>query len=111
MEPHQLENPMKIKIQSDWAIGVSSELKDFGYTMDNEKFIGETFFVFISNDYGVFSHNHRFDGTKQEFDDEGWVYFPDIRKDAKDKALLLADNIMAKGEFDITNWEYRPHYR
>lgn len=99
-----------MQIHSSWTLGVSSDLMDFGPTMDGERFIGETYFVVVSTLDGTFIHGARFDGARQALDEEGWVFYRDLRQEAIAEANALADKIKAKGEIDPYYWEFRPHY-
>lgn len=99
-----------MKIHPTWTVGIASELMDFGATMDGERFIAETYYVFISTMDGNFIHGARFDGSKQCLDEEGWVYYPDLRDIARAEAKALQDKIMDKGEIDPYFWDFRPHY-
>ena len=108
MTTHSAEVIMNI--HSTWTVGIASEAYDAGWTEDGEKYIAETFFVFIETLDGVFTHGARFDGTKQMLDDEGWLYYPDLRDVAREQAQILADKIISKGEIDAHYWDFRPHY-
>lgn len=99
-----------MKIHSSWTVGIASDLMDFGATMDGERFIGETYFVYVSTLDGTFIHGARFDGSKQTLDEEGWVFYPDLRQEAKAEATALALKIKEKGEIDPYYWDFRPHY-
>ena len=100
-----------MKIHSSWTVDFDSDLYEAGWTEDGEKFIAETYYVFINTPDGVFRHGARFDGTVQKISVDSWeIYYPDLREKAKADVQALVDKIIAKGEIDPHYWDFRPHY-
>jgi len=96
-----------------YSVDVVSDLKDYGTRDDGSSFIGEEFYVVISNVDGVrWVHNQRFDGVKVEYDDEvGENYFLDIRPQARGICESIVRRINDRKKIDTEFWtEGRPAY-
>jgi hypothetical protein len=82
----------------------TSDLKDYGYTEDGEKFIGEVFSVFVENQRGDrWVHALRFDGVKKEHWEEGIAYLDD-RSKARSMCALMVERIQMAGKIDLRFW-------
>jgi hypothetical protein len=87
-------------MQVYWA----SDLKDYGYTEDGEKFIGYVYFVEVENARGDrWRLNRTFDGVKPEQWEEGIAYV-----DVRDLAIARCDALVAAirqtGSIDLAHW-------
>lgn len=89
----------------------ASDLKDYGYTEDGEKFIGEVFFVEVENKRGDrWRHRTRFDGVRKEQWEEGIVYM-DNRPEARAQCERMVAAIQRTGKIDTQHWyQSRPAY-
>lgn len=82
----------------------SSDLKDYGYTEDGEKFIGECFFVYVENQRGDrWCHALSFDGVKVEQGEDGTL-FRDTRPKARAMCELMVERIQKAGVIDLRFW-------
>jgi len=82
----------------------ASDLKDYGYTEDGEKFIGEVFFVEVENERGDrWRHRHTFDGVRKEQWEEGVVYM-DNRHSARTQCGLLVADVQRRGAINLDHW-------
>lgn len=82
----------------------ASDLKDYGYTEDGEKFIGEVFFVEVRNKRGdCWRHRKLVDGVRKEQWEEGVVYM-DARTEARAQCEVLVAAIQRKGTIDTQHW-------
>jgi len=89
---------------------VGSSLYHAGRTMDGEQFIAECYTVILSNARGrqfIFEVTHP--GAKRWIDEEGDIYFSDIRKqayaEAQDLANAINDAIAVSPRIDADNWQ------
>lgn len=95
---------------------VSSSLYCAGRTMDGEQYIAECYAVILSNARGrQFMFHVTRPGAKQLVDEEGDIYFSDIRKqahaEAQDFADAVNDVISVSPLLDATHWhEIDPVY-
>jgi hypothetical protein len=76
---------------------VTSDLYDAGRDCDGHPFIAEQYYVLIENERGTrFRHVATWNGTQRLVCDEtGDPCFPDLREEARGKALRLADRVNA----------------
>ena len=82
----------------------SSDLKDYGYTEDGTKFIGEMFFVEVENKRGDrWRLNRTFDGVKVEQWEEGPVYM-DSRPAARAQCERIVAAIQRAGRINLVHW-------
>ena len=89
---------------AEMQVYYGSDLKDYGYTEDGEKFIGEVFYVEVENDRGDrWRHNHFFDGVKIEQCEEGVAYL-DNRHSARTQCGLLVADIRQRSEINLEHW-------
>jgi len=97
----------------DFEVEVASDLKDYGIRDDGTPFIGEVFYVQITNGLGRrWVLSQRFEGVKVEVDEEYLEnHFLDIRPQAKAVCESLVRRIKARGKIDLDFWtEGRPAY-
>jgi hypothetical protein len=82
----------------------ASDLKDYGYTEDGEKFIGEVYFVEVENKRGDrWRLSHYFDGVRKEQWEEGIAYMDD-RPKAIARCERLVAAIKRMGTIDLDHW-------
>lgn len=82
----------------------ASDLKDYGYTEDGDKFIGEVFGVYVENQRGDrWVHTLRFEGVRKEFHEEGTAYLDD-RPKARAMCTLMVERIEKVGTIDLRFW-------
>ena len=82
----------------------ASDLKDYGYTEDGTKFIGEVFFVEVENKRGDrWRLNRMFDGVKIEQWEEGTAYM-DNRPAARAQCEHIVARIQCKGRINLAYW-------
>jgi len=88
----------------------ASDLKDYGYTEDGEKFIGEVYFIEVENKRGDrWRHRTTFDGVRKEQWEEGTAYL-DNRPQARAQCERMVVAIQRKGKIDTQHW-YQSHCR
>lgn len=95
------------------SIEVASDLKDYGRTEDGTPYIGEMYYVQITNARGDrWRHIWSFDGVLPGYDPEsGYTYFEDTRKWAKAQAEHVVVCIRRRGYIDFRYWNpTRPEY-
>ena len=82
----------------------ASDLKDYGYTEDGEKFIGEVFFIEVENERGDrWRLNRHFDGVKPEQWEEGIAYL-DSRPAARAQCERIVAAIQRRGRINLAHW-------
>ena len=86
---------------------VASDLYQAGYGDDGHPFIAEVYYVVIQYQDGrTFRHQSTFAGAKRQVDeDDGVVYFEDVRESALAEAERLAERVRSKGAVDLQYWE------
>ena len=100
MKPHQ--------------ISVTSELYEAGINEEGRPYTAEVYIVVAELPGGMrYANNHHFRGCVVHTNDEdGGVYFEDVREAAMTQAEELVAHIMASGSFiNLAHWyEYTPVY-
>ena len=82
----------------------ASDLKDYGYTEDGERFVGEVFYVEVENKRGDrWRHHQLFDGVRKEHWEEGVAYVDD-RPAARGRASRLVEDILRREAINLDHW-------
>jgi hypothetical protein len=86
---------------------VASDLYQAGYGDDGHPYIAELYYVVIQYQDGrTFRHQSSFAGAKRQVDEEdGVVYFEDVRASALTEAECLAERVRSKGAVDLQHWD------
>jgi len=86
---------------------VASDLYQAGYGDDGHPFIAEVYYVVVQYQDGrTFRHQSSFPGAVRQVDDEdGIVYFQDVRESALAEAERLAERVRSRGAIDSQYWE------
>lgn len=99
-----------MKIQ-DCDVEYASDLKDYGRTEDGQPFIGEIYYIVVTNKNGDrLVLNQRFPGVRVVEEEDGRM-FADIRPNAIARCEALIARIKAEGYIDLAYWHRdRPAY-
>jgi hypothetical protein len=91
----------------NFTTSVASDLYQAGYGDDGHPFIAEVYYVVIQYQDGrTFRHQSAFAGAQRQVDDEdGVVYFEDVRASALTEAECLAERVRSKGAVNLQYWE------
>lgn len=103
---------MKLDLTHSHTVGYLSDLKSYGRTEDGVPFIGEVYYVSVTNARGDrWTHCSHFDGVLVETDEEGCPHFLDTRDAAVAQCERLVSRIRQQGSINMDNWtEARPIY-
>ena len=89
----------------DCDVGFASDLKDYGYTEDGEKFIGEVFYVYVTTKRGDrWVHETSYPGVRVHHGPEGQIAFEDTRNNARAWCEYIVGRIRARGWIDFARW-------
>lgn len=89
----------------DCDVYYASDLKDYGYTEDGEKYIGEVFYVYVANERGDrWMHETSYPGVRVYHGPEGQVAFEDTRNSARAWCELFVARIREKGKINLAHW-------
>jgi len=93
-------------------LGIVSDIYSAGFTTDGDEFIAERYFICAEDKDGNRYAIGGFNGAKKVYDDEdGEVFFKDIREEAKALADRLLVRIQEAGVINTEFWrEDRPVY-
>lgn len=94
-------------------IYIASDLHDYGRRDDGTPFIGEVYYLVLTNDRGDrWEHFARFHGVRVDNSSfEDYTSFLDIREESAARAQRLLDRILVAGEVDLQYWSLgRPVY-
>lgn len=92
---------------------IASDLRDYGRQDDGTPFIGEVYYLALTNDRGDrWEHFFRFQGVRVDNSPhEDYTSFLDVRAESVARAQRLLDRILEAGEVDLQYWSLgRPVY-
>ena len=92
--------------RTEVEIEMASDLKDYGYYgEDGQRYIGEVFYLVITNKNGDRWQFGKWNGAVEEYDDSNNRWFIDVRQQVRAFAEKMKHKIIEKGEVQLTYWE------
>lgn len=89
----------------DMDVSYSSDLARFGYTDDGHEFIGEAYYIQVTDNVGNrWILDRRFAGVIVHYDDECGQHFEDVRPAVKEFCEKLVEKIRQHGKIDLSLW-------